>query len=114
MKLIRAIIRPEREAATITAMEAVGIVALTKMDVLGRGRQGGIRVGSAIYEEIPKVQLLIVLEDTKVDSAIAAIQTGARTGQFGDGLLFVTPVETAWTIRTGQRMEGPAAPKETP
>lgn len=106
MKLIRAMIRPEREEQTIQALEAAGIAALTKMDVLGRGQQRGIRVGATTYDEIPKVQLLIVVEDAEVEAAVASIEAGARTGQPGDGKIFVSPVEAAYTIRSGEKKTG--------
>ena len=109
MKLIRAMIRPEREERVVDALEAAGIVSLTKMDVLGRGEQRGIQVGATIYDELPKVQLMIVVEDAKVGAALAAIEAGAKTGQHGDGKIFISPVEAAYTIRTGQRVvETPA------
>ena len=103
MKLIRAIIRPEREEQVIAALEAAGIVSLTRMDVLGRGQQRGIQVGATVYDELPKVQLMIVVEDAKVDTAVAAISAGAKTGQHGDGKIFIGPVDAAYTIRTGEK-----------
>ena len=103
MKLIRAIIRPEREEHVIQALEAAGIVGLTKMDVLGRGQQRGVQVGATVYDELPKMMLMVVVEDTTVDAAVAAIESGARTGQHGDGKVFISPVEAAYTIRTGQK-----------
>ena len=106
MKLIRAIVRPEREEDVVSALEAAGIVSLTKMDVLGRGQQRGIQVGATVYDELPKVQLLLVVEDGKLDAAIAAIETSARTGQHGDGKIFVSPVDAAYTIRTGEKAMG--------
>lgn len=108
MKLIRAIVRPERETDVALALEAAGIVAHTKMDVLGRGQQGGVKVGGTVYGEIPKVQFLVVVDDTKVEAAVAAIQEGARTGHFGDGMLFISPVDKAYTIRTGKQSAEPA------
>ena len=110
MKLIRAMIRPEREDHVIAALEAAVIVSLTKMDVLVRGQQRGIQVGATIYDELPKVQLMIVVEDAKVDAALTAIEVGAKTGQRGDGKIFISAVETAYTIRTGQRVVEPPAP----
>jgi nitrogen regulatory protein PII 1 len=103
MKLIRAIVRPDREEQVVKALEAAGVVSLTKMDVLGRGQQRGIQVGATVYDELPKVQLMLVVEDAKVDAAITAIEVGAKTGQHGDGKIFVSPVEAAYTIRTGQK-----------
>lgn len=112
MKLIRAMIRPEREEQVVNALEASGIISLTKMDVLGRGQQRGIQVGASLYDEIPKVQLLIVVEDAQVPAAIAAIEAGAKTGQYGDGKVFISPVESAYTIRTGQRTVEPPVPAQ--
>ena len=106
MKLLRVIIRPEREELVVAALEAAGIVSLTKMDVLGRGQQRGIQVGATIYDELPKVQLMLVIEDAKLDAALAAIHAGANTGQHGDGKVFISAVEAAYTIRTGQCMSG--------
>ena len=103
MKLIRAMIRPEREELVVEALERAGIVSLTKMDVLGRGQQRGVQVGATVYDELPKVQLMIVVDDAKVDAAIDAIEAGARTGQYGDGKIFISPVDAAYTIRTGQK-----------
>lgn len=103
MKLIRAMIRPEREEHVVEALEAAGIISLTKMDVLGRGQQRGVQVGATLYDELPKVQLLIVVDDEKVEVAVEAIETGARTGQYGDGKIFISPVEAAYTIRTGAK-----------
>ena len=116
MKLIRAIIRPEREEPVVAALEAAGIVSLTKMDVLGRGQQRGIQVGASVYDEIPKVQLLIVVEDARVEAAVAAIEAAAKTGQYGDGKLFISPVDAAYTIRTGEKVTGaaPSVAGETP
>ena len=104
MKMIRAIVRPEKEEEVVLALERAGIVSLTKMDVLGRGQQRGIQVGATIYDELPKVQLMIVVEDAQVDAALTAIEAGAKTGQRGDGKIFVSPVEAAYTIRTGERV----------
>ena len=111
MKLIRAMIRPEREDHVVAALEAAGIVSLTKMDVLGRGQQRGIQVGATVYDELPKVQLMLVVDDAKVEAALSAIEAGARTGQHGDGKVFISPVEAAYTIRTGQRVEETGAPR---
>ena len=114
MKLIRAIIRPEREDQVVKALEAAGIVSLTRMDVLGRGQQRGIQVGATVYDELPKVQMMIVLDDAKVEPALAAIAIGAKTGQHGDGKVFISSVEAAYTIRTGQRVAETVAPLPAP
>ena len=102
MKMIRAIIRPEKETDVVTALGRSGFSALTKTDVFGRGKQRGIRIGSAKYDEISKLMLTLVVEDKDAERAIDIIKVSARTGNFGDGKIFVTPVEQAVTIRTGE------------
>ncbi len=103
MRMIRAVIRPDREEEVITALESSGIVSLTKMDVFGRGQQRGVQVGNTVYSELPKVMLTIVVEEAKLNAAVAAIQTGAKTGQHGDGKIFISPVDAVYTVRTGQK-----------
>lgn len=103
MKMIRAIVRPEKAEDVVDALAAAGYVALTKMDVVGRGKQKGIQVGSIHYDELPKVMLMIVTEDENVAEIVEIISRAAYTGNFGDGKIFVSPVEEAYTIRTGSR-----------
>ena len=103
MKMIKAIIRPEREENVIRALEESGFYSLTKLDVLGRGRQRGIQVGNTSYDELWKLMLMIVVEDKESERVTQLIQQHARTGNFGDGKIFVTHVEEAYTIRTGQK-----------
>ena len=101
MKMIRAIIRPEKEDKVRLALEQGAFIGLTKLTVSGRGKQGGIQVGSARYDELPKIMLLLVIEDGDTDRAVTTIQQAAFTGNFGDGVIFVSEVEAAYTIRTG-------------
>lgn len=110
MKLVRAIIRPEKEEQVIKALEGAGLVSLTKMDVLGRGQQRGIQVGATIYDELPKLLLMLVVEDRQVETAIRVIEEAARAGRPGDGKIFISPVDSAYTIRTGERVVEPASP----
>ncbi len=102
MKMIRAMIRPENEQAVIRELDAAGVAGFTKWESLGRGRQKGIQVGPVVYPEVPKLSLMIVVEDAQVPKTVLAIQAGARTGHPGDGRIFVTEVESAYTVRTGQ------------
>lgn len=102
MKMIRAIIRPERETPVIQALEQAGVVALTKWDVLGRGRQKGIQVGAAVYGELSKLCLMLVVEEADASKAVEAILQSAKTGYPGDGRIFIHDVQTAYTIRTGK------------
>jgi len=103
MKMIRAIIRPEAMDKVADALEAGGFVALTRMEVFGRGKQKGIKVGNVVYDNLPKSMLMMVVDDEKLDPAVKIIEESARTGNIGDGKIFVTSVDEAYTIRTGQR-----------
>jgi nitrogen regulatory protein PII 1 len=102
VKLLKAIIRPERESAVIKALEREGIYGMTKIDVLGRGQQKGIQVGEVTYDELAKLMLMIVVEDADCPRTVETIRKAAFTGHFGDGRIFVLPVEQAVTIRTGE------------
>ena len=102
MKLIKAIIRPEKEVEVIQGLEQAGLSALTKWDVLGRGRQKGIQVGAAVYGELSKLCLMLVVQDAEAPKAIEAILKTAKTGHPGDGRIFVNEVKEAYTIRTGK------------
>ncbi|VVB96850.1 putative nitrogen regulatory PII-like protein [uncultured archaeon] len=101
MKMIRAIIRPNKEEKVVEHLEKEGFYSLTKMNVFGRGKQKGIRVGTVCYDELPKVMLMLVVEDVDVPKAVNVIQNSARTGNIGDGKIFVTDVLEAYTVRTG-------------
>ncbi len=102
MKMIRAVVRPEREETVLNSLEAAGFPAVTKMDVLGRGKQKGVQVGNAVYDELAKTMVMLVVEDEKLPAAIEAIRLGAVTGNPGDGKVIVSPVEEVYTIRTGR------------
>ena len=104
MKMIRAIIRPEKEGDVVTALERSGFAAMTKVDVMGRGKQRGIKIGSAKYDEISKLMVMLVVEDQDAERAMDIIKTSARTGNFGDGKVFVTLVQDVVTIRTGDHV----------
>ncbi len=98
MKMIQAIVRPEKEKEVIAALEKTGIHAFTRLDVFGRGRQKGLIAGTVRYEELAKVWLMVVVEDGDLDRALSAIKIEARTGNPGDGKIFIAPVEQAHTI----------------
>ncbi|MBS3908794.1 MAG: P-II family nitrogen regulator [Actinobacteria bacterium] len=102
MKMIRAFIRPEKEQEVVLALEGSGYPSLTKMPVFGRGKQKGLRVGPIHYDELPKTLLMTVVEDKDLDAVIGIIQNKARTGFIGDGKIFVSPVESVYTVRTGE------------
>ncbi len=102
MKMIRAFIRPEKEQEVVLALEGAGFPSVTKMPVFGRGKQKGLQVGPVHYDELPKALLLIVVDDEDQEKVVNLIQTKARTGFIGDGKIFVSPVDTAYTVRTGE------------
>ena len=106
MQLIRAIVRSEKSATVIKALFESGFVAVTRVPVIGRGKQRGIKVGDITYDEIPKDLLLIVINDDDKDYAIKTIMGSARTGEkgaFGDGKIFVMSVEDSIRVRTGEK-----------
>ena len=100
MKMISAVVRPERIHDVIAALGKAGIGAFTRVDVSGRGRQRGIQVGPIRYEELPKVWLMVVIEDHEAERAIDTIKIAARTGNPGDGKIFLTSLADVRTIRT--------------
>jgi len=102
MKMIRAFIRPEKEQEVVLALEGAGFPSVTKMPVFGRGKQKGLQVGPVHYDELPKTLLLIVVDDEDEKKVVKLIHEKAKTGFIGDGKIFVSPVDTAYTVRTGE------------
>lgn len=102
MKMIKAVIRPEKTEEVVEALAQEGFLALTRVDVVGRGKQGGLSVGEVVYDELPKSLLLLVVQEEEVERVCNTIIESARTGRFGDGKIFVSPVEEVYTIRTGR------------
>ncbi|MDR0571034.1 MAG: P-II family nitrogen regulator [Clostridiales Family XIII bacterium] len=104
MLLVRAIVRPEKSGAVMSEVAAAGFSAVTKMSVYGRGKQKGITVGEITYDEIPKEMLMYFVSDEDKDDLVKIILRVAKTGDgnFGDGRIFVSPVESAYTISTGK------------
>jgi nitrogen regulatory protein P-II 1 len=107
MKKIEAILREERLTAVKEALYKIGIVGMNVVEVRGHGRQGGVvlagRTGTYKVDLLPRVQLNIVLSDHNVDKTVEAICQAANTGQTGDGIIFIYPVEEVVRIRTGER-----------
>lgn len=99
MKMIQAIIRPEKEREVILSLEKAGVYSFTRQPVSGRGRQRGIQVGPIRYEEIPKVWLMMVVEEAEVDRVLETIKIAGRTGNPGDGKLFVSTLAEVRPIR---------------
>ena len=109
MKKIEAIIREERLDAVKKALEEKSYFGMTVSEVSGRGKQKGIplqwRVGEYRVDLLPKLKIELVVLDEDVTVAIDAIVRNARTGDIGDGKIFVLPVETVVRVRTGDRNE---------
>jgi len=107
MKMITAIVRPSKVDAVKTALVALEIVGMTVSEVRGFGRQKGqverYRGNEFTVDFLQKTKIVVVVADSKVEPAIQAITEAARTGEIGDGKIFVNPVETAIRIRTGDR-----------
>jgi nitrogen regulatory protein PII 1 len=104
MIMIRAIVRPEKVDEVLSALMYAGFPAVTKMDVYGRGKQRGVKIGEITYDELPKEMLLTVVPDTERDFVIETIMKSARSGPkgtFGDGKIFVSAVEEVYTVSSG-------------
>jgi nitrogen regulatory protein P-II 2 len=107
MRLIKTIVRPNKVDDVRDALEKLSIPGMTVTEVRGHGRQKG---HTAIYRGkeynvslLPKVEIEVVVPETVVDEVVQAITGAARTGEIGDGRIFVLPVERAYNIRTGER-----------
>ena len=109
MKKIEAIIRPERLQEVQDSLDELGVSGLTVTDVVGCGRQKGYteqyRGSRANISLLPKIKVESVVPPGVVDAAVDAIVGAARTGEIGDGRVFVSPVEKAVRIRTGESGE---------
>ncbi|AIY89623.1 P-II family nitrogen regulator [Geoglobus acetivorans] len=106
MKMVVAIIRPERFEAVEDALAEKGYIGMTVTEVKGRGEQKGIKLqyrGTTIdVDLLQKIKLEIVVDDNDVDRVIEIICKNARTGKYGDGRIFVIPVEKSVRVRTGE------------
>lgn len=110
MKLIKSIVRPNKVEDVKDALARLNIAGMTVTEVRGHGRQKG---HTAIYRGkeyavslLPKMEIELVVPDDVVDEAIRAIIGAARTGEIGDGRVFVLPVEQGYNIRTGEKDVG--------
>ena len=107
LKKIEAIIREDKLNDVKEALREIGIVGLNVFEIRGHGRQGGItlvgRSGSYQVDMLIKIQLNIILSEDNLEETIETILNSASTGQTGDGLIFVFPVEEAIRIRTRER-----------
>jgi nitrogen regulatory protein PII 1 len=107
MKLVLAIIRPEKVQSVENALMDLGISSLTVISVLGRGQQKGIEIGTLKIDKLPKTLLLIAVVEKMIIQVKETIRQQAYSGNIGDGKIFILPLEAAMRIRTGE--EGPGA-----
>lgn len=108
MVQIRAVVRPEKAHDIMAALLDAGFPAITKIDVFGRGKQRGLKVGDITYDELPKELLMIVVKDEDQETVVNTIIKAARTsdkGAFGDGKIFISKIEETYTISTGTKDE---------
>ncbi len=107
--MIHAIIRPHKLYEVKAALAEIGVSGMTVIDVRGYGRQKGhverYRGAEYTVDLLAKVKLEIVVRDDQVDEVVDVITKAARTGEIGDGKIFITPVEEAIRVRTGDRGE---------
>ena len=106
MKMVQAIIRPEKMAQIKKALEEKGFIAMSITEMHGRGEQKGIKLqyrGNTMeVDTLPKVKLEMVVKDQDVESIIGIIRTAGRTGRVGDGKIFVLPVEMMCKVPTDE------------
>jgi nitrogen regulatory protein PII 1 len=104
MLLVRAIIRPEKKDEVLAELSRAGFHAATVVDVVGRGKQKGIKISGIIYDEIPKALLMMAIRDEDKEEMVRLILKYARTseqGAYGDGKIFISSIEEAYTISSG-------------
>lgn len=105
MIMIKAIVRPEKAENVLKNLSAGGFSSATRVSILGRGKQKGLKVSDVFYDEIPKEMIMIVVEDESVETVKKIITDSARTGKngaFGDGKIFLIPVFKSITISSGE------------
>ena len=109
MKKIEAIIKPFKLDEVKEALHDGGLQGITVLEAKGFGRQKGhaelYRVAESVVDFLPKVKIEVICEDNVVERAVEAIMAAARTGRIGDGKIFISPMEEAIRIRTGERGE---------
>lgn len=106
--MIQAVVRPEKVHDVMKSLLDAGFPAVTKMDVFGRGKQRGLKVGEITYDELPKEMLLVVVKSADKDLVVETITKSARTsdkGAFGDGKIFVSPIDEVYTVSSGVKEE---------
>lgn len=102
--LVRSIVRPEKADEVMKCLLEAGYPAVTKVPVFGRGKQRGLKVGEVTYDELPKEMLMTVVPAADKDFVVKAVLKAAKTsetGNYGDGKIFISPVDEIYTISSG-------------
>jgi nitrogen regulatory protein PII 1 len=104
MIMVRAIVRPDKKDVVLDELSSAGFHAATVVDVVGRGKQKGIKFGDVVYDEIPKCLIMLVIKDEDKEAVIDVILRHAKTGEagaFGDGKIFISPMDEVYTVSSG-------------
>lgn len=105
MIMIKAIVRPEKASEVLSALAKEGHTSATRISILGRGKQKGLKLSDVYYDEIPKEMIMMVVPDNEADDVKKIIVQTAKTGKngaFGDGKIFMIKVDKAITISSGE------------
>lgn len=101
MIMVRAIVRPDKQAVVLEELSNAGFHAATVLDVVGRGKQKGIKFDGVVYDELPKSLIMLVIHDEDKEDVLDVILRHAKTGEkgaFGDGKIFISPVDEVYTV----------------
>ncbi|EIW20048.1 MULTISPECIES: P-II family nitrogen regulator [Pelosinus] len=104
MIMVRAIVRPDKKEVVLDELSSAGFHAATVVDVVGRGKQKGIKFGDVIYDEIPKSLIMLVINDEDKEDVLDVIIRHAKTGDegaFGDGKIFISSTDEVYTVSSG-------------
>jgi nitrogen regulatory protein PII 1 len=104
MIMIRAIVRPDKKEVVLDELSSAGFHAATVVDVVGRGKQKGIKFGDIVYDEIPKSLIMLVVDDEAKDEVLEVVLRYAKTGEqgaFGDGKIFISAMDEVYTVSSG-------------
>jgi nitrogen regulatory protein PII 1 len=102
--LVRSIVRPEKADEVMQSLLEAGYPAVTKVPVFGRGKQRGLKVGEITYDELPKEMLMTVIPEEDKEFVVKTVLGSAKsseTGNYGDGKIFISPVDEIYTISSG-------------
>ncbi|RBQ25071.1 MAG: putative nitrogen regulatory PII-like protein [Methanocorpusculum sp. MCE] len=105
MYLVKAVVRPDKKDEILYELAGAGFHAETVVEVVGRGKQKGINLGGIVYDEIPKVMILVAIRDDDKRDVIDVILRHAKTGEkgaYGDGKIFISAIDEIYTVSSGK------------